>query len=92
MLLLKLNHNPLEISQKGIVYAVLAGLCVGSAEIASFFLFSKGVTVSTGTAIIIGGSVIFTTLLGMIFLKEQLTPLHFLAIILVVIGVILLLK
>ena len=46
LLLLKIANSPLEISRNGVIFAILAGVCVGLAEITSFFLFSKGVTVS----------------------------------------------
>ena len=89
---LKITGSAIEISNKGIFYAVLAGIFVGLAEIASFFVFSKGISVSTGLPIIIGGSVIIGSLLGIIFLKESLTPIHALAILLVAVGIFLLMK
>jgi len=92
LLFLKITNTPVAISNKGILYAVLAGVFVGLAEITSFFVFSKGVAVSTGVPIIIGGSVVFASILGILFLKETLTPIHLIAVILVIIGVVLLVK
>src|SRR3989344_4311176 len=91
-LILKFTGNVIEISNKGILYAILAGLFIGLAEIATFFLFKKGITLSAGLPIIIGGSVIFGSLLGVLFLKEVLTPIHFLAILLIIVGIVLLVK
>jgi len=63
---------------------------VGLAEITSFFVFSKGVPVSVGIPIIIGGSVLVGAVLGLTFLKETLNPIHILAVLLIVSGVVLL--
>ena len=91
LLILKLTNSPLEISAKGVRFAVLAGIMVGLAEITSFFVFSKGVSASTGIPIIIGGSVVVGAVVGVFFLKEALAPLHYLAIAFIVLGVVLLL-
>lgn len=90
LLILKITNSPLVISQKGVWFAVLAGIMVGLAEITSFYVFSRGVPVSTGIPIIIGGSVLVGAVLGLTFLKETLTPIHYLAIALIVAGVIIL--
>lgn len=90
LLIMKMTNSPLEISQKGVWFAVLAGIFVGLAEITSFFVFSKGVSASVGIPIIIGGSVLVGAVLGLTFLKETLTPIHILAILLIVGGVVLL--
>jgi transporter family protein len=89
-MVLKATNAPIEVSQKGVTFAILAGIMVGLAEIASFFVFSKGLSASVGTPIIIGGAVVVGSLLGLIFLKENLTSVHYLAIALIVVGVILL--
>ncbi|MBI4250692.1 hypothetical protein HY622_03830, partial [Candidatus Uhrbacteria bacterium] len=87
LIFLKMTNAPLPISQKGVLFAVGAGIAIGIAEIGSFFLFSKGVPVSVGMPIIVGGSIVTTTLLGALFLKESLTVLHLIAIALTIIGV-----
>ena len=92
LLFLKFTNSPIEISNKGVFYAILAGLFIGLAEIATFFVFSKGVTLSLGLPIIVAGSVVFGSLLGILFLKEVLTPIHLLAMLLVIIGIALLVK
>ena len=89
---LKITDVPIEISNKGIMYAIAAGVFVGLAEITSFFVFSKGISLSNALPIIIGGSVIIGSILGILFLKETITVIHVLAIILVVTGIILLIK
>lgn len=90
LLLLKWKQVPMEISLKGINFAVLAGISVGLAEITSFYLFSLNVQVSSALPVVLGGSVIVGTALGMIFLKESLEIVHFVAVGMIVAGVVIL--
>ncbi|MDB5268153.1 MAG: hypothetical protein JWP58_1193 [Hymenobacter sp.] len=70
---LKLQGQPLVVSGKGLVWAVLAGLGVGLAEILTFVVFQRGVNSSVGTPVIVGGSVLLTAVLGLVVLREALT-------------------
>ena len=90
LLYIKLTNQPVLLSQKGILYSCLAGFFVGLAEILTFFVFARGVPASLGTPVIIGGSVLATALLGVLVLKEYLSPVQVLAIGLIVAGVALL--
>src|SRR3989344_4711707 len=92
LLFLKFTNSPIEISDKGLYYAVLAGVFVGLAEITSFFVFSKGISASVGIPIIIGGSVLFGAVLGWFILKENFNLISVLAIGLILIGIVLLTK
>ncbi|HYF04738.1 MAG TPA: EamA family transporter [Patescibacteria group bacterium] len=90
LLYLRYTNVPLKFSEQGFIYAVLAGVFVGLAEITSFIVFSKGVSISTGIPIIIGVSVIFASLLGFLFLKEPIHLQGILGIILIIAGIVLL--
>lgn len=90
LFIMKMTNSPLEISPKGVWFAILAGIFVGLAEITSFFVFSKGIYASIGIPIVIGGSVLFGAVLGLIFLKETINPANILGILLIVGGIILL--
>ena len=59
--------------REGISWAILAGLAVGSAEILSFIVSGMGVQAMQSIPIIIGGSVLFGTVLGFVALHEMLT-------------------
>ena len=83
------TNEVITISQKGIMYSVLAGLCVGGAEIVSFIVFGKGVPASTGIPIIIGGAIVVGTVIGMLFLKEKITTFHVLGTVLIILGILL---
>lgn len=58
----------------GVIFAVLAGAAVGIAEIVSFTVSGMGVPAVQSIPIIIGGSVMFGTVIGRIFLEEFLSP------------------
>ena len=58
---------------EGIQWAICAGVAVGVAEIVSFFVSSLGVQAMRSIPIIIGGSVMFGTVLGAVALHETLS-------------------
>lgn len=88
--ILYFTHGPLAITQKGVMFAIIAGVMVGLSEITSFFLFAKGIPASVGIPIIVGGSILVGAVLGIIFFKESLTLLHYVAMSLIITGVVLL--
>ena len=73
LLFLKWKGVPVSFSPKGILYAVLAGVFVGLAEITSFYVFSKGINASVGIPVIVGGTVLVGAVLGIVFLKESVS-------------------
>lgn len=73
LLFLKWKGVAIDFSIKGIKYAVWAGIFVGLAEITSFYVFSKGINASVGIPVIVGGTVLVGTLLGIVFLKESVS-------------------
>ena len=60
-----------ESDRVGIMWCVGAGLAVGSAEMLSFYVSSLGVAASQSIPVIIGGSVVFDVILGVLFLNES---------------------
>lgn len=62
----------LHYDKDGIYWACMAGLAVGLAEMLSFCVSGLGVPATQSIPIIIGGSVMFGAVLGMIILGEQL--------------------
>lgn len=90
LLTIKSRGIEMPISPMGIRYAVLAGVFVGLAEILSFYFFSLNISASRGIPIIIGGSVAFGTILGVLFLDESLSVFDWLGIALIIAGVVLL--
>jgi bacterial/archaeal transporter family protein len=57
---------------KGVQWAICAGISVGTAEMISFMVSGMGVPAVQTIPIIIGGSVMFGTLLGTLLLGETL--------------------
>ncbi|MEJ7663536.1 MAG: EamA family transporter [Hymenobacter sp.] len=73
LLRLWLAGQPLAVSGRGLGLAALAGLSVGLAEMLTFVVFQRGVPASVGTPVIVGGSVLLASLLGLAVLRESLT-------------------
>ncbi|ALW86176.1 hypothetical protein AUC43_14400 [Hymenobacter sedentarius] len=90
LLKLKLQGQPLPMNSKGLALAALAGVSVGLAEILTFVVFQRGVNSSVGTPVIVGGSVLLTALLGLVVLREALTPTQAGGMLLIVVGIALL--
>ena len=72
---------------KGITLAVLAGLAIGLVEILTFIIYGRGVDVAVGNPLIIGGSLLVTTGVGALLLREVLSPVQLIAIALITLGV-----
>lgn len=90
LLSLRLQHQPLPVSARGLGLATLAGLSVGLAEILTFVVFRRGVPASVGTPVIVGGSVLLTVGLGLVVAREVLTLSQGLGLLLIVVGIALL--
>ena len=77
----------IDYDMEGIQWAVCAGIAVGAAEIISFFVSSLGVQAMQSIPIIIGGSVMFGTVLGAVALHEELSYRGWLGVLLISVGI-----
>jgi len=84
--------HPAEISMtsRGLLLSALAGVAIGLVEILSFVVYGRGLAVAVGTPLIIGGSLIVTTGVGMAVLREHFNTIQFAAVGLIVLGIALL--
>ncbi len=85
--MLKVGGRTLEVTRTGVVYAALAGVAVGLAEILTFLVFARGAPASWATPIIMGGAILLTSVLGIALLKERLGLPQALGIVLITIGI-----
>ena len=92
LLKLMLQGQPLALSGKGLGLAALAGLGVGLAEILTFVVFQRGVNSSVGTPVIVGSSVLFTAVLGLVVLRETFTFSQVGGLLFIVVGIVLLVR
>lgn len=74
---------------KGILFAVLAGLCAFGIDYFALKTYSSGVPISIGAPIIIGGSIAIASVIGF-FLGESITVPKIIGLILVIAGAIVL--
>jgi len=77
----------LNVSARGVWLAVAAGIAIGLVEILTFMIFARGIPVAVGNPLIIGGSLIVTTLIGLLALREILNPVQLVAVLLIISGV-----
>lgn len=77
----------LHVTARGVWLAVAAGVAIGLVEILTFMVFARGIPVAVGNPLIIGGSLIVTTGIGLVALREVLNPVQMLAIGLIIAGV-----
>lgn len=77
-------------SWRGLLLATLAGVAIGLVEILSFYIYGRGIDVAVGNPLIIGGSLVVTTGIGVLWLREAVSPTQGLAIALIAGGVLLL--
>ena len=76
------------------VWAGLAGLCIGLAEIGYFYLFrgsslTAALPVSVATPVIVGGTVVIAMVAAMFFFSEAIGPRQWLGAIVIVAGLLL---
>ncbi|KAL9179138.1 hypothetical protein ACHAXT_000180 [Thalassiosira profunda] len=78
----------LHYDNDGLLWSVMAGLAVGLAEMLSFVVSGLGVPATHSIPIIIGGSVLFGAVLGLLMLGEQLMVQGWSGVGLLVIGIV----
>lgn len=89
-LVLKLTGQNLTFSKSDITFPMLAGLCTGIAEILYLVMFSKNPSLSIGTPLVIGGTMLVATVLGIVILKEPVHTVKIAGIFLTICGIALL--
>jgi len=81
------DAGSIDYNSVGILWSVAAGVFVGLAEILSFFVNGKGVPATQSIPVIIGGSVLFGTIFGQLFLGEDVSPKGWVGVSLITIGI-----
>jgi bacterial/archaeal transporter family protein len=77
------------LTNEGVFYSVLTGICVGAGTVTFFLLFQKGGPLSAVPMVLAGGAALMA-LVGIIFLKEPATLIRLSGIILSLLGLFLL--
>lgn len=75
------------VSSQGLMWAILAGIAVGAAEILIFFMFKAGGNLSIGTPLVNVIGISLAAMIGILILGESITPLKIAGIILALIGI-----
>lgn len=77
-------------SARGLFLAACAGIAIGIVEILAFFIYGRGIAVAVGNPLIVGGSLIVTTGIGVFLLREAINPTQAVATAFILCGVLLL--
>lgn len=89
---LKVSGRPIVFTRSSLFLPVLAGVATGLAEIFYLLTFAKGAPLGVGTTVVIGGTMLIATLLGLLVLKETITSVQIAGFILIFGGIVLLTK
>eukprot|EP00522_Entomoneis_paludosa_P014850 CAMPEP_0172451726 /NCGR_PEP_ID=MMETSP1065-20121228/9643_1 /TAXON_ID=265537 /ORGANISM="Amphiprora paludosa, Strain CCMP125" /LENGTH=233 /DNA_ID=CAMNT_0013203695 /DNA_START=140 /DNA_END=841 /DNA_ORIENTATION=- len=87
ILVVKDGWEEMNYDSSGVFWAIWAGVAVGAAEILSFVVSGMGVQSMQSIPIIIGGSVLFGTVLGFTILHEVLTYRGWFGVSLIAVGI-----
>lgn len=85
--LYKAGAAELSWTGRGVALSALAGLAIGLVEILSFLVYGRGLAVAVGNPLIVGGSLVVTTGVGVLLLREHLNALQLAAVALIVLGI-----
>lgn len=81
------GSGALQISSRGVLLAIMAGVAIGLVEILTFVIYGRGIPVAVGNPLIIGGSLLVTTGVGIFLLRELVSPLQIAAIAMIGLGI-----
>src|SRR5690625_7871959 len=68
------QSGSLAYNSRGLALAALAGVAIGLVEILTFFVYGRGLPVAVGNPLLSGGSLLLTTGVGGVLLREALRP------------------
>lgn len=85
LLLPQIKSVTLYSNPKGIIFAILAGLCALAIDYFALKSYSSGLQISVAGPIIIGGSIAVASLIGF-FLGDSITIVKVIALVLVIMG------
>lgn len=77
----------LQVSGRGLALATFAGVAIGLVEILTFVIYGRGIPVAVSNPLIIGGSLLVTTGIGVLLLRELISPSQLLGILAIAAGV-----
>jgi drug/metabolite transporter (DMT)-like permease len=80
-------HEPLVITQNGVLWAAATGLAFGIFTGLMFLLFSQGVDLSIGTPVVRMGGIVVAATLGVLIFREGLNWQYIIGFLLAAIGI-----
>lgn len=74
-------------TKEGIIYAVLAGVLIAGFSMLLTYIFSRSENISFVMPVVYGGTIIVTTLAGIVLFKEHLSAIGIIGVALVAVGI-----
>lgn len=87
---LKMSGQSLIFTKGSLILPIVAGLFTGAAEIFYLTMFSKNTPVTIGSPLVVGGTIVVATILGIIILKEPMSATRIAGVVCVIVGLFLL--
>lgn len=87
---MRVSGQPVTFTWSGFRFALYAGLASGVAELLYYFMFLRGAKLSIGLPLVIGGTVLTGSILGILVLSESLSIYQGIGITVTIIGIVLL--
>mmetsp|Transcript_17483 Transcript_17483/g.24114 ORF Transcript_17483/g.24114 Transcript_17483/m.24114 type:complete len:192 (-) Transcript_17483:612-1187(-) len=87
VIVVKEGMDDVHYDRSGILWSVLAGLAVGAAEMLSFLVMGMGAQAMQVIPVVIGGSVMFGTILGWCWLHEVLSMQGWIGVLGITVGI-----
>ncbi|HVP35457.1 MAG TPA: EamA family transporter [Terriglobales bacterium] len=84
------GKRSLVTTSQGVIFSILAGICVGIGSVLYFFIFRSKGELSIAGPIVWGGSLLIMAIAGLVFLKEPFSIQKLLGVALSLIGLMLL--
>lgn len=83
------SETTLVYTKEGIRFAIIAGIFVGLAEVATFYAFAQDISPSVGITLIVGFNILIGLCLDYFWIKSDLSWSQLLGILMVLTGVVL---
>ncbi|MBU4502317.1 MAG: hypothetical protein KKA79_06990 [Nanoarchaeota archaeon] len=73
MFYLIFDNVKFDFTMKGVIFSILAGLCVGLGTVLYFYIFRSGGELSIAGPLVLVGGILIMAVAGIVFFKEDIT-------------------
>jgi transporter family protein len=81
------TNEKFNFTSRGVIFSIIAGICVGVGTVLYFYIFSHGGALSIAGPLVISGGVLLMAVAGIVFFKESVSFAKIMGIALCLIGI-----